>query len=232
MNLKLTALTAGIGLVGFGGMFAVGWITKAHPNPQIPIEQTAVSDRQEQTNTMRSDAAARIIQEAAAGDISRVKMTDQQIQTLTFEIREKIREYNLKLRTLEAREKRLQDAQESLKKDIEEMEQLRLELAAAAASLKEQQDRLTQSQLVIGQNEKENLVSIAAAYDKMDAESAARILMAMVKNPSAAAGADDAVKILYYMAERTKAKTLAAIAEAEPAVSVYICQRLKRLMAE
>ncbi|HOK94933.1 MAG TPA: hypothetical protein PK052_02170 [Anaerohalosphaeraceae bacterium] len=232
MKLKLAAFTAGIGLVGFGSMFAVGWITKPAAHLPAAGAQTAGTGEQEKTSTMSSEAAVGIIQEALAGDPSRIKMTDQQLQTLTYEIREKIREYNSKLRNLETQEKRLQAAQESLKKDIEEMEQLRVELAAAAAALKEQQDRLMQSRLVIEQNEKENLTSIAAAYDKMDAESAARILMAMVKNPSAAAGADDAVKILYYMAERTKAKTLAAIAEAEPAVSVYICQRLKRLSAE
>jgi hypothetical protein len=38
---------------------------------------------------------------------------------------------------------------------------------------------------------------------------------------------DDAVKILYYMTERTKAKLLAEIVTGEPKLAALLCQRLK-----
>ncbi len=62
----------------------------------------------------------------------------------------------------------------------------------------------------------------------MDATSAGQILTNISEAKNAAA--DDAVKILYYMSERTKAKVLASIAETEPAISADFCRQLKNLV--
>lgn len=233
MNKKIIFITLGLGLLGFCGMFAFAWFTK--PKPPAAAPQTDRPGQVAKTPQAASDtdetvkAADRIASMRSQGQPN---MTDQQLQTLIFEVREKISEYNKKLHDLDVREKRIQFAQDNLKKDIEEMSSLRVELASAVASLKSEQEKLTKSQLVIEDTERENLISIAAAYDKMDAESAGKILMNMVKTQGAGNSTDDAVKILYYMTERTKAKVLASIAETEPTVSAFICQRLKRLITK
>jgi hypothetical protein len=41
---------------------------------------------------------------------------------------------------------------------------------------------------------------------------------------------DDAVKILHYMTERTKAKLLAELATSEPALAAAMCKRLKQIV--
>ena len=41
---------------------------------------------------------------------------------------------------------------------------------------------------------------------------------------------DDAVKILHYMTERTKAKLLAELADSEPALAAALCKRLKQIV--
>ncbi len=41
---------------------------------------------------------------------------------------------------------------------------------------------------------------------------------------------DDAAKILHYMTERTKAKLLAELATAQPALAAGLCQRLKQMV--
>ena len=41
---------------------------------------------------------------------------------------------------------------------------------------------------------------------------------------------DDAVKILHYMTERTKAKLLAELATSEPVLAAGLCQRLKQIV--
>jgi len=41
---------------------------------------------------------------------------------------------------------------------------------------------------------------------------------------------DDAVKILHYMTERTKAKLLAEMASSEPALAAVLSQRLKQIV--
>ena len=79
-------------------------------------------------------------------------------------------------------------------------------------------------------------MAIAAAYDKMDPAGASQILTNMAtgssKNTAAAASAanmDDAVKILFFMQDRTKAKVLAEMAAQEPALAALLCQKLKQV---
>lgn len=233
MKKKMIFITLGGGLVGFAGMFALAWFTK--PEPPAPVPATAQAGTETppgQTPAETDEASAAANRIAAMESRFEQPMTDRQLQSLIFEVREKIKEYNQKLRKLDVQEKRLQAAQENLKKDIEEMANLRVELASAVATLKQEQEKLLNTVIEIEANEKENLVSIAATYDKMDAQSAGKILMNMVKNSGQGNGTEDAVKILYYMTERTKAKVLASIAESEPAVSAYICQRLKRMITK
>jgi len=131
-------------------------------------------------------------------------------------------------------------AQDLLKKDIESLNNLRTELAATVAAIKSERDILLKSRLEIDQTERTNLASIAATYDKMDAPSASKILTNMCaaagdgKTQNAGAGKsystfDDAVKILFYMTERTKAKLLAELATSEPQLAAVLSQRLKQI---
>ena len=230
MKKKIIIITSAAGIVGFAGMFAFAWFTQPKPLPEISQLAQAAPDAQ---NTPETDELS-----TAAGRLAGMKgqtsepLPDQQLQALIYEVREKIKEYSLKLRELDVREKRLITAQDDLKKDIEAMASLRVELAAAVASLKNEQDKLIKTKVEIDKTEQENLIAIAAAYDKMDAESAGKILMNMIQSQNPGSNADDAVKILYYMTERTKAKVLASMAEAEPAVSAYLCQKLKRMITK
>jgi flagellar motility protein MotE (MotC chaperone) len=114
-----------------------------------------------------------------------------------------------------------------LNEDVKELSELRVELATTVAGLKSERDKLEQSRILIEEQEKVNLMQISATYDKMDATAAGKILTNMSQNRSSSS--EDAVKILYYMSERNKAKVLAAIAEAEPAISAYYCSELKQI---
>ena len=229
MRKKIIILTLGIGIAGFAGMFALAWFTT--PGPTVQDKPIAEADKVNAA-AEKDPQSTTIDRLAMLGTQTKRTLTDQQLQTLIFEVREKIKEYDLKLQDLSIQEKRLLIAQDNLKKDIEDMASLRIELASATASLKNEQEKLLKSKLEIEKTEQENLISIAATYDKMDSEIAGKILMNMVKNTNAPSGPDDAIKILYYMTERPKAKTLASIAEVEPAISAYICQRLKRMITK
>ncbi len=231
MNKKLIIMIVMIGLISFVGMFTFAWFTKTTPQTQ--------SYEAEQTEPVHEESELRLTtpqmpttSSATAVDNKMKKtMTEKQLKSLVYEVREKIQEYDNKLQALQIREQRLQTAQEVLKTDIEELHNLRTELASTVARLKSEQDKLLKSRVEIVAAEKNNLISIAATYDKMDAESAGKILtnMGQAKDGSA----DDAVKILHYMTERTKAKVLASIAESkEPAISAYFCQKLKQIKEE
>ena len=84
---------------------------------------------------------------------------------------------------------------------------------------------LKESVLEIQTVEKNNFQRLAATYDKMDVTQASRILGTMASSAQAA----DAIKILYYMSERTSAKVLGEIGSTKPDLAVMINSKLKRI---
>ena len=225
MKKKMLFITIGAGVFGFAGMFSFAWFSK--PVPQAPVDDPAV------IAARNADAALKEMQANTDGnDTFKVggavrSMTEKQLKSLVYEVREKIEDYNVRLKELDLREQRLKMAQDALRKDIEEMSSLRVELASAVSTLKTEQDNLLKSKVEIEKIEQENLQLMAATYDKMDSDAAGKIISNMIQTQRQGNGFDDAVKILYYMTERTKANVLASIADTEPAVSAIICQRLK-----
>ncbi|MHC4889644.1 MAG: hypothetical protein ACYTEO_09320, partial [Planctomycetota bacterium] len=212
-------------LLSFAGTFIFAWLTGAEPvNPSV-VEPSAVATGEAGT-----------ISAVGAADSEMTKvMTEKRLNSLIYEVREKIQEYNGKLQDFEVREKRLQRAHNSIKKDIEELDNLRIELVSTVANLKSEHDKLLKSRVEIAKAEKSNLTTIAAAYDKMDPLSAGKILTNMTKMQKGEVGGsslDDAVKILHYMTERTKAKLLAELVTSEPNLAALLCQRLKQIIEE
>jgi len=230
VNKKLIIIASVGGLVSFAVMFILAWLTKPSANiPSTEVVRTTLTAEE----TILKLPQPQVTTASAAGTIdSELKktMTEKQLKGLVYEVREKIQEYDSKLEDIKLREQRLRVAGDTLKKDIEQLDNLRIELASTVASLKTERDKLLKSRVDIAKKEKNNLISIAATYDKMESASAGKILtnMSQAQNNSA----DDAVKILHYMSERTKAKVLASIAETEPATSAYFCKRLKQIVEE
>jgi hypothetical protein len=234
---KMIIMTA-VGFASFAGAFVFAWLTHSPPaDPSALSEEPVVNDGQPEQAPLlfETDIKSTMTQTFAS---SAKTMTEQQLKDLIQNIREKMREYENKVQGLAVQEKRLQVAQDVLKEDIENLNTLRIELASTIANLKDERDKLLKSRLEIDRSEKVNLVSIAATYDKMESSSASTILMNMCRAEqahSSEAGKapdsfDDAVKILYYMTERTKAKLLAELATAEPSLAASLCNRLKQIV--
>jgi hypothetical protein len=234
---KLIIITAASGLLSFAGAFVFGWLTKPQPKP--------VTDESDQPKLESIEMSPEFIQPgidvtSAVGMISEKEkkaMTEKQLKSLIFEVRDKMKEYNDRLEYIKVQEQRLQLAQTALKKDIENLNNMRVELASVAANIKNEQDKLLKSRLAIAQTEKANLVLIAATYDKMDASSASKIVISMCtsqtqpeKIDKQSVGFDEAVKILYYMTDRTKAKLLGELTSTEPKLAASLTQRLKHIV--
>jgi putative N-acetylmannosamine-6-phosphate epimerase len=234
VNKKVIIMAAAAALVSFAGMFVAGWLTrpKAALGSDGPAQTATAGQANAPAQTPAALLASTPITAAEDGTGTRT-MTEQQLKELIFEVREKIQEYNRKLLSLEKEKERMQTAQLTLKKDIDTLNNLRVDLAASVAGLKSERDALLKARTEVEQVEKTNLMAIASAYDKMDAARAGDILKSMVQGQTASgmaaqnANADDAVKILHFMQERTKAKVLAEMATAEPALAAALCQRLK-----
>lgn len=240
MNKKVIIIAAAVGLVAFAGSFVTGWLTrpKAAAGASEPNQSAAQEGEAAKGSAPRVPPPTLSPTMAVSGEqgSSATSMTEGQLKDLIVEVREKIQQYDQKLAEVEKEKERLQVAQQTLKKDIETLNNLRVELAASVADVKSEREMLLKSRVEVASAEKANLVAIAAAYDKMDATGASQILTNMAtgasKNGTAAASAanlDDAVKILFFMQDRTKAKVLAEMANAEPALAALLSQKLKQV---
>ncbi len=227
MGKKMIIITAATGLISFGGAFGVAWLTGA---PRQAATQGGTEDSlagaRHEPNLAESGLLGSNLDEAGESRMKRA-MTEKRLKSLIYEVREKIQEYESRIESLRTQQERLEIARESIRNDVANLEHLRVELAAAVAGLKEQRDKLDKSMIEVAKTERANLESLAAAYDKMDSASAGKILASLGQTQGG--NGDDAVKILHYMTERTKANLLAELAAAEPAVAAQFCQKLKRI---
>jgi hypothetical protein len=241
MSKKFIIITAAAGLVSFAGAFVFAWLTGPsqvdvpEQSDKAVIAGDKSEEEPEQTRTSTMGTVT-----TASGPMTKA-MTEQQLRNLVLDVRQKMQEYNDRLQALGVRERRLQLTRDTLIKDIENLNTLRIEIASTIANLKTEREKLLKSKLEIDRIEKTNLVSIAAAYDKMDVTGASKIITNMCskkaksENKSFEAGNivssfDDAVKILYYMSERTKAKLLAELADSQPDLAAALCKRLKQIV--
>jgi DNA repair exonuclease SbcCD ATPase subunit len=235
---KRIIMVAAVGIVSFTGAFVVARLTKKAPASFAgEPNESKVAGLEANLEFPRPQGGALGTITADTESGFKKAMTEKQLKNLVYEVREKMQTYNDKLRSLEAWEQRLQMTQDTLKKDTENLNNLRIELASAVTSLKEQRDKLLKSQIEIAKTEKANLTSIAATYDKMDAARASEIFVSMCASKAQAgvvadkdSSMDDAVKILYYMTERTKAKLLEELVSSEPKLAAALCQKLKQIV--
>ncbi len=239
MSKKLIIITAAAGVVSFAGAFGLSRFMKpARQSEPAQAGQPAGAGRQLGTMfAQRQGQPGGAGMQGSEPAQPQEMLSERQLKSLVYEVRERIRQYNSKLNDLNVREQRLATAQEMLRKDIDELDNLRVEVAAAVAKLKEQRDAMAANRTEIAMNEKTNLVSIAATYDKMDSASASKIMTNMcirqMQNGQIGGGSfDDAVKILHYMTERTKAKLLAELVTTEPKLAAVLCQSLKQVVEQ
>ncbi len=167
-------------------------------------------------------------------DLSKRILTEKQLNDLIFETREKITEYQTKLNNLTVREDRIEAAGKNLRQEIQEIKGLRANLVETITTLKNERAKLSETRLEIEKTEKDNLASIATTYDKMNVVSASKILTNMSKMQlrPGQTNIDDVVKILYYMGDRSKAKVLAEISNAEPKLAALLSSRLKQIVIQ
>jgi len=220
---KHMILIAAAGILSFAVAFGFSFLT----SKKAAVVGSAEAEAAGAAEQAESEKYEQVGGEALYGEKG---LTEKQLKRLVYDAKERIREYEYKLKELQLREQRLQTAQDVLKEDIDKLNNLRVDLASMVTTLKEERDKLIKSRIMVEEAEKTNLVSIAATYDRMDAASASQIFSNMSKMGTAGAGGvDEVVKILFYMAERTKAKVLAEMVGSEPQLAAVLSQRLKTI---
>ncbi|MCX5684027.1 MAG: hypothetical protein NT049_10120 [Planctomycetota bacterium] len=206
----LLIIVAVIGVGVFGAAFVVS--------------RYLISPAKTQAAPQPADDAAKAKEapkEAAIPEISNVE--EKHLYELVKEVREKVRECQKREQELEEQEKRMQMTRQVIDREAQNIENQRLQLATALTKLKETQADLEKTRVSIVREEAVNLKRVAAVYDKMDAAAGSRILEGMCTNKQES----DAVKILFYMQERSVAKVLAEITDKN--VAARLCEQLKRV---
>ncbi|MEJ5259270.1 MAG: hypothetical protein WHS88_03675 [Anaerohalosphaeraceae bacterium] len=208
------------GIVCFATAFGVSWHLKKKRAalPQPPAAASAEAPAAAAPNPGPSYLLA------ASEDYS-PGLSERQLQNLMEELRARMQDYRTKEKQLAQEEQRIQMAHQTIQEEIDRLNQLRAKLAVLAQEIEQKQQQLQNSIVRIDALEQANFQRLAATYDKMDTTQAARILAAMAAGPQAA----DAVKILYYMSERTTAKVLGEIGAVQPELASAINLKLKRV---
>jgi len=238
---KMIIIILGVGLLSFGGAFSFAFFVRP-PQAKSPDEPERPKDAVAEAETQTQQLPIKTNQVIDTGAINTTKsMTEQQLKNLIHDLRKKMQDYENRLQVMKVEEERLQTAKNVLQEDIEKLHSLQIELASITVNLKSERDKLIKSRIEIDQSEQTNLISLAASYDKMDSSSASKIVTNMCMSEESETGQkkqikensgsfDDAVKILYYMSERTKAKLLAELATSEPQLAASLSQRLKQIV--
>ncbi len=202
---------AGIGIVGFGGAYLASSMfgTKQQPTTRPAGE----------TKDQGDDFASL---PTSGQSISNAKR-EKELTELIREVRLKIRNCRKKTDELEKREKRVRIAGEMLKKQAEELEALRMQLVSPLTRIREVIAELESTRVHIAKNEQSNMKRIAKMCEKMDSANGSQMLIGMCQNNQE----DDAVKILYYMSERSAGKLLAEITD--KTLAAKLCGKLKKV---
>ena len=227
MNIKRIIMIAAAGLLSFAGAFLFVWLTKGPSaavaqSAQMPADQNAAPKELPGVPQVANIPGGGTVVEANSPEQG---MTETKLNDLALEMQEKLDEYNRKFNELTSQEERVGMVRDMLKKDLDNLKNLQVEVASAVSKLKQQQDELEKSVVRISEIERKNLQRTATIYDKMDAASASKIMINMYSNQQS----NDAVRILNYMTEKKAAKLLESIIAEEPKLAAELCAKLKRI---
>jgi flagellar motility protein MotE (MotC chaperone) len=201
----------GLGAATFGASYGVSlWLGTSTGTAAADVAQEVVD-------------AAQHAADAEVPEMATAHLGEKHLMALVQQVRAKLDDCRQREKDLEAHQRRLHVAREDLRKEAQHLETLRARLASAAARLKESRTALEETRLAVQADEQRNLKHTAEIYDSMDPEAAAEIVENMCKNQQH----DDAVKILYFMQERSVGKLLAAISD--PNLVADLCQKMKRI---
>ncbi|MCP4376538.1 MAG: hypothetical protein GY794_10250 [bacterium] len=183
--------------------FAVSYFVSPMLTGSAPVETEVKKDGKQKSPAQA--ASLPVLPESV--ESMTVSLKSKELSALITDLRLKLDSCKTKEKELIEREKRIEIAAGVLKKQVQELEQLRLGLIPALQRYQKTKDEIEAREVQITSEEDKNIKLLAARYDSMNAEGAASILGDLWASKQQ----DLAVKIFYYMQARSSAKVLAAI---------------------
>ena len=213
----------GAGILSFVLSFGVSWYLKKN-QPVLPEDPSSTQMTEQPVSAVGALPMPRSLN-AAETDLMDLGLSERQLQNLIQDIRSRMQEYRNKEKQLMKEAERIELAHQSLQEEIDRLNQLRNKLSVLTQSLDDKEQLLKKTLLQVETIEQANFQRLAATYDKMETTQASTILTNMASGPQAS----DAIKILYYMSERTAAKVLGDIGTKQPELAAMISMKLKRV---
>ena len=172
------------GLLSFSASFGVSWFRKqkAAAAAVLPPEPAASSVLSGSTQPGGMSPYSSAGMQGSGGEQEQLGLSERQLQHLIYDIREKMRDYAVREKGLDEEAKRIEVSRQSLQDDIEQLNALREKLDLTLASLKEKEESIRKDVIEIETLEKSNLQRLALTYEKMDATQAGKIMLSMAAN--------------------------------------------------
>jgi flagellar motility protein MotE (MotC chaperone) len=207
-----------IGTLSFAAAFGTGFILKR--NKAVAATQAQAAQEHAKIPPVKPALAPKVDE-----FFSGTTLSENQLKTLICDLQEKMENVKDKQKELEQDTERINITRQTLTGEIEQLNQLRENLNQTLLTLQEKERSIRDSMTEIEAVEKANLTKIAATYDKMDPTQSAKILTTMTTNNQI----KDAVKILYYMSERSASKLLGEIGTTRPETASALSLLLKQI---
>ena len=179
---------------------------------------------------------ARARQAAKAADVSETggaaaaapvglprSVRDEQIDSLARSLREQLGRVHDAEDELEKKREMIESIRQQIVRDTDELEKLHTRVVKAVTELNEKRAEFDEQVLLVTRLEEERLGQVAAIYDKMAPERASVVLESMYAGKQR----EEAIKILFFMNERSAAKALGQIQD--PKVAAAMVQEFKRV---
>jgi flagellar motility protein MotE (MotC chaperone) len=217
-------LLAVIGIVSFTAAFGAGFIIKRNKAAAAAsaAAETPPPAAAQETRTSSVKPAFAVDSTDTIGEMN---MSEGQLKSLIYDLRQKMQDAKSRQKELEQESGRIEITRQTLADEMEQLNQLRENLNQTLSALQEKERSIRETMTEIESVEKANLQRIAATYDKMDTTQSAKIVTAMVTNNQT----KDAVKILYYMSERSAGKLLGEIGTTRPEAAGTLSLMLKQI---
>jgi flagellar motility protein MotE (MotC chaperone) len=211
-----------IGTVSFTAAFGTGFILKKNKvaAATATAAAAAAAAAEPKTPPAKTTPASSQMENSSESNLS-----EGQLKNLICDLRQKMQDTKDKQKDLEEEAGRVEVARQTLAQEIEQLNQLREKLNQTLSALQEKERSISNSLTEIEAVEKTNLQRIAATYDKMETTQSAKILVTMVTNNQI----KDAVKIMYYMSERSAGKLLGEIGTTRPDTAGTLSLLLKQI---
>ena len=209
---KLLVIVIVLGLVSFGAAFVLTQMFQGSPE---------VAKTEEMIRREKAEATA-----LAGAELLNFAPRELELHKLIKDLRRKHDAHAERVLELDRREAQIKMAVTELKTDASTLETLRVELAAPLVRLKEMKQAIDKTRVVIRQEEDVKLKSLAKTFAAMVPERSGEIITSMCADERI----DHAAKIVWYMADRDRAKLLAAITDAK--VTAKLLDRFTKIRQE